>query len=305
MSYVCRSNDEAFSRLRATHDGLEQYITDLLKIIMRRVQSFSDVGTRTKNVTALVAACEDFVKKYNDTLLVHIRSNRHRLASFVRNCSQPTKALIDRVNRVHAFMLKSLDTVVQYMASETDDNGAFDVLFRRIVSTRTDIEQNRVAFESTFRRKTFLRLVLVDNYVHIVYAIKVIKAAVGYLSIRVAAQWFDNAVQQGYAEAHDLAYMVRRFLVMTAMLDFAIVGFLYAISKGVLPAAGAVWKGLLIDGACSGAVNGVTALALARVFSRRRYFKMQTSRDTNVRVFVRLITYVTVINACVPYFLIY
>jgi hypothetical protein len=195
------------------------------------------------------------------------------------------------------------------MSEETDDARKYDAIIPQVSYLRTRVESNRRSYASAFTSHSFTQLLLTDGHVFVMYTIKAIKFALSYVTIRVAAQWFRNSVRNGTVTADDMPFVASRFVALTCILDIVVIGFLFSLDMALSSDSTrqlSLWSSMLVDSVCSDGVTAMTAMCLATIYKRRRYFNMKDSslQQTTLAAYVQSITYVSIINTCIPYFLI-
>jgi hypothetical protein len=303
---VRRLYDDIITR----HNILYTKYKDICQDLVKRAAANADSDVRKKLILALMDASERLLREYKDVVNEQLRFGRRQLKHYFKHCSaapgDELRRLLELVNSVHGTCDGALRKLAQYMSEENKDDDDYTALILRIsdVRERLDVQRNR--YQQAFSALSLAGPLLFDAHSLVVLAVKVIKFGLTFMIWRISRQWFERDVANGTAPKDDVGAIVRRALVLLLAVDAAVIGFLFSLSKFMRAFASVnsvVWRSLAVDCLLSDAVTLLLAAVLARVFTRKKYFRLREDRAGSISVFVDVVTYVSGVNAVVPYFL--
>lgn len=314
---ICDWDKVVYEDFAYLHGALNTRFRDLILASLKRVAASQQHEQRILHIRLLLRVVQLFLLEYNGNMNAFLRQSRRSLVSFLKSCvagkSDILEISISNINKLHTFVDNALNKVMIYMGEEKSDENEFADLITQTASLRARIDRNRYTYVRAFATFNFAAPLLMDGHFAVMYVIKCVRAALLYLIIRVARQWFENdftAPQKAdKAIVHsDVSQIVYRIAIIIVLLDVALVSFVYLLdnalaSKDILVPRLSLWTSILCDCVLSDAVILFVAFMLARVFQYKKYFRIKENNTDVIDAYVNIITKVSLVTSALPYFM--
>ncbi len=312
----CEALRVVYEDFMTLHRTLELRFQDLCVAVLRRIAADSDLDVRTRKIQPLMGVGSMFLAEYSRSLNGSLRRNRRSFLAFLQKCvpeaakkarGNPLEGVVKDIDGIHSLQLKAIGKVRDYMAGDkAGDNEVFTRLIEQSTDLRGRVERSRILYMKSFATLNFSVPLVLDGHFAVMYVIKAIRAAIVYVSVRVARQWFGGLSLTGDVAKDDLAAVVRRLGALLLLIDAAMVAFLYGLDLFMMATkrpASELWGSLLMDSALNNAVTLFAAGALARILRHKRYFDVRNEAVAVADTFVDLVTYMSLCSSAVPYFM--